>query len=119
MNNYQILEFVLEGLFFATVAAVAVIFTIIRERSIRKSLSTETQKKSPSFSSIMDRAAAAMPSPEDLLSPSHGTRDRVMERLGKPPVSATRHKSRTNVKITRAERELIASLAEDGSRQGA
>jgi len=118
MSNYQILEIVLEGLFFATVAAVAVIFTIIRERSIRKSLSAEAPQTSTRFSSAMDRAATAMPSPDDLLSPGHGIRNRVVERLNRPSVRAEQSNSRTPVKITRAERELISSLSEDGSRQG-
>ncbi|MFH1891336.1 MAG: hypothetical protein ABIK83_01475 [Candidatus Zixiibacteriota bacterium] len=118
MSNYQILEIVLDGLFFATVAAIAVIFAVIRERSVREAQSEQVPNRSIAFPKIMNDVVTCMPTSADLIE-NTGMGARVINRLTGPSVGHNSKDTRLAVSLTRAEREFMSSITEEGSRQTA
>ncbi|MCK4657499.1 MAG: hypothetical protein KAT85_10720 [candidate division Zixibacteria bacterium] len=111
MSNYQILEIALDVAFFATVASVMVIFAIVRERYIRKSL-TE-QLETALFPEVLAEAGSPIPSADDI---SGGTvkKDRggnVPSRVepGRAAVAGRR-------RLSRSEMELMSSLSSSTGR---
>ena len=105
MSNYQILEIALEAAFFVTVAAIAVIFAIVRERSLRKRLDDQCAGKPLNFPDMLNAASASVSGDrdggvsEDEIAQSAGRQARVLERCHSGQV------------LSRAERELMSGIA--------
>jgi len=116
MSNYQILEVIFDALFFATVAAISVIFVIVRERSVREAQSEQVPNRSVAFPEIMNDAVTCMPTPTDLIEKT-GMRAKVINRLTTPSANHNRNDTRPAVSLTRAEREFISSITDERSRQ--
>lgn len=109
MSNYQILEIALEVAFFATVAAIAVIFAIVRERSLKKRLSDQSVEKLSNFPDVLNEASASVSwnrdggVSEDEVAQSARRRTRV------------RGQSADMQVLSRAERELMSGIAAEQS----
>ncbi len=105
MSNYQILEIALEAAFFATVAAIAVIFAIVRERSLKKRLADQPAERLSNFPDMLNEASASVSEnwdggvSEDEVAESARLQARVLERCHSGQV------------LSRAERELMSGTA--------
>jgi hypothetical protein len=105
MSNYQILEIALEVAFFATVASIAVIFAIVRERSLKKRLADQSVERLLNFPDMLNEASASVSGnrdggvSEDEVAQSAGRQTRVLERCHSGQV------------LSRAERELMSGIA--------
>jgi hypothetical protein len=104
MSNYQILEIALDVVFFATVASVMVIFAIVRERYIRKSL-TE-QFGMAKFPEALAEAGSPVPSAEDI---SGGHRNKDSGRNIPRCVGTNRVAVAGGRRLSRSEMELMSS----------
>jgi hypothetical protein len=109
MSNYQILEIALEAAFFATVAAIAVIFAIVRERSLNKRLADQSAERLSNFPDILNEASASVSGnreggvTEDEVAQSASRQTRVLEHYQSEQI------------LSRAERELMSGMAEGQS----
>jgi hypothetical protein len=105
MSNYQILEIALEAAFFATVAAIAVIFAIVRERSLKKQFADQSGKRISYFPEMLNEASASVSGNRD---------DSVSE---DDAAQTARRKTRVlghgtdKQVLSRAERELMSGIA--------
>ncbi len=111
MSNYQILEIALDVAFFATVTSVMVIFAIVRERYIRKSL-TE-QSGMVKFPEALAEAGSPIPSADDISS-GHRKKDsgrNIPSRVGADKVTAAGRR-----RLSRSEMELMSSLSSSTGR---
>ena len=110
MNNYQVLEIVLDAAFFATVAAIAVIFALIRERSLRKAQADQVAERSSRFPEMLDRAAGCIHEFPGAFEERREPEDIIRRRAAVEPVRMARQHN-TRKELSRAERELIANIA--------
>ncbi len=105
MSNYQILEIALEVAFFATVASIAVIFAIVRERSLKKRLADQSVERLSNFPDMLIEASASVSGnrdggvSEDEIAQTASRQTRVLERCHGEQV------------LSRAERELMSGIA--------
>ena len=108
MTNYQILEIAIDIGYFLTVASVAVLFAILREKSIKKSLNVSQPSEGTQFNRILNDAAKAAPAAEDIQrEPSPAERPAVERRpVFRPAASAAQTGG-----LSRAEQEFIKSIA--------
>lgn len=110
MDNYQILGVLLDAAFFATVAAIAVIFVLVRERSMQKAATDRAARRSLRFSNVLNQAVGR-------ISESGGRFDDSRTPAAIMPDSASGKRARiarqenTKKELSRAERELIANMA--------
>ncbi len=109
MSNYMILEIALDALFFGTVAAIAVIFLYIRERSLRKIFAAGVTTPG-GFTGVLEEASACVPTAHDMIRNDNG--------LPATQISEMTVGSATNIEreceeptLSRAERELMSSVA--------
>lgn len=108
MTNYQILEIAIDIGFFLTVVSITVIFAILREKSIRKSLSGTETSKGREFNRVLTEAASTVPSAEDIETESKPLRQ---------PVGGTRASHRpvpvaaSTSGLSRAEQEFLKNIA--------
>ncbi len=105
MSNYQILEIALEAAFFATVASIAVIFAIVRERSLKKRLADQSAERLSSFPDALIDASASV----------SGNRDGGVSE-GEVAQTTTRQtrvleRCHSGQDLSRAERELMSGVA--------
>ncbi len=110
MSNYQILEIALDVAFFATVASVMVIFAIVRERHIRKTLTTES--RTTPFPEVLAEAASPAPSIEEITGDpvKKSSRKRILKRVEPEKVIPT-----GNRRLSRSEAELMGSLSSEAT----
>jgi hypothetical protein len=107
MSTYQILDIALNGVFFATVAAIAVVFVILRDGSAGRESHSALPSASRKFEESLVEATAIMPSAADLM-PRSATVSRSAD-FGQNRIRF-RPDQDVPVKLTRAERELMESI---------
>ena len=109
MSNYQILEIALEAAFFATVAAIAVIFAIVRERSLKKRPADRSVERLSNFPDLLNEASASV----------SGNRDNGVSEEEAAHSASRRervHGHGTDMQVlSRAERELMSGIAPEQS----
>jgi len=108
MTNYQILEIAIDIGFFLTVASIAVLFAILRERSIKKSLLASGLKEGQRFNSILNEAANTTPVVENIPRKPGVAEQPAIERK---PVYQPAHAAVQTNRLSRAEQEFIKSMA--------
>ncbi len=108
MTNYQILEIAIDIGFFLTIVSITVIFAILREKSIRKSLAGRATNEGRDFNRVLSEAASTVPSVDDL---------DIESRPRRRPVDGTRasHKpvpvAASTSGLSRAEQEFLKNIA--------
>ena len=109
MSNYQILEIALEAAFFATVAAIAVIFAIVRERSLKKHLADRSVERLSNFPDMLNEVSASGSGNRD-----GGVSEDEVARSEDRQTRVLGHGTDKQV-LSRAERELMSGIAAEQS----
>jgi len=105
MSNYQILEIALEVAFFATVASIAVIFAIVRERSLKKHLADRSVERLSNFPDMLNEASTSVSGNRD-----GGVSEGEVAQTAGRQTRVLGHDTDKQV-LSRAERELLSGIA--------
>ena len=106
MSNYQILEIALDVAFFATVASIAVIFVMLREKSLEKKMGADA---SLDFPEMLRETTAPVPEDSDLFSENSKDSNVKLHESADDAVTAFGRQIGLS-ELSRAERELILSV---------
>jgi hypothetical protein len=110
MSNYQIMEIILDAAFFAAVAAIAIIFALIRERVLAKELAGRQAGARSTFPGMLDRVAGSIKEvPEDIGEQRDPQVVSSRPAMSKPHIPV--HQKEEKKELSRAEKELIANIA--------